>query len=399
MPRDLRAAAQRRAIYWIPLCAAGFYFCATSRVAFQDTAGLVSDRVDAARRWTAHLIHAPDAADGMALKLVDTESAPIGIERVAVRKAESGEADGAQVNRSRKGDLLASRIRPARGDMPSAGTLLPPDYLLSPRSDVGNVQTAFIKPDRIQLADVVGPTMTLRRLTTTPVLAYAPADGQTGPLPSAGLLAKPLEVAIPLPSRKGVPPSQTVDDPGRALAMREALAASGDIERSRQCLAEAIYFEARSESEEGQVAVAQVILNRTRSHIYPSNVCDVVYQNADWYNRCQFSFACDRAARRRPNPADRVRDPEAWAKAVEIADQVGNGERWLPWVGNATHYHADYVRPRWRRNMVQLSRIGRHVFYRLRNITRDLLKLPPKDEPKDADRATDSADDESGTEL
>jgi spore germination cell wall hydrolase CwlJ-like protein len=227
------------------------------------------------------------------------------------------------------------------------------------------------------------------------VLAYAPAEGRTGLLPSAGLLMKPIQVAIPLPPRKGVPPSQTVDDPGRALAMREALAASGDVERARQCLAEAIYFEARSESEEGQVAVAQVILNRTRSKIYPSNVCDVVYQNADWYNRCQFSFACDRAARRRPNPVDRVRDPEAWAKAVAIADQVGSGERWLPWVGNATHYHADYVRPRWRRNMVQLSRVGRHVFYRLRSITRDLLKLPPK-HGKDADEA---AEDETGTEL
>ncbi len=394
MPRH-GAAAQRRAIYWIPLCAAGLYFCATSRVAFQDTGDLVSGQIDAARRWTAHLIQAPEAADGMALRLAAAEPAPAGIDRVAVRAAEPGESDGAQVNRSRKGDLLASRGRPARGDLPSAGTLLPPEYLLSPRSEAGNTQTAFVKPDRMQLADVIGPSRHLRPLSTAPVLAYAPAEGQTGLLPSAGLLMKPIQVAIPLPPRKGVPPSQTVDDPGRALAMREALAASGDVERARQCLAEAIYFEARSESEEGQVAVAQVILNRTRSKIYPSNVCDVVYQNADWYNRCQFSFACDRAARRRPNPVDRVRDPEAWAKAVAIADQVGSGERWLPWVGNATHYHADYVRPRWRRNMVQLSRVGRHVFYRLRSITRDLLKLPPK-HGKDADEA---AEDETGTEL
>src|SRR5919202_286203 len=199
MPRSRRAAAQHRAIYWIPLCAASFYFCATSRVDFQDTAVLVSEQIDAARRWTAHLIHAPEAADGMALKLASAESAPTGIDRAAVRAVEpDGALDGTQVNRSRKGDLLASRVRPTRGDMPSAGTLLPPEYLLSPRSDVGNVQTAFIKPDRIQLADVVGPTMNLRRLTTTPVLAYAPAEGQASPLPSAGLLAKPLEVAIPL---------------------------------------------------------------------------------------------------------------------------------------------------------------------------------------------------------
>jgi len=155
--------------------------------------------------------------------------------------------------------------------------------------------------------------------------------------------------------------------------MRQAMAASGDAERALQCLAEAIYFEARGEPEEGQIAVAQVVLNRVRSKLYPSGVCEVVYQNAERPNACQFSFACDKAAKAVHNVMARVRSPRAWAKARELAKQVGAGERWLPWVGNATHYHASYVKPRWRRGMVQTSKIGRHIFYRLRRVTKDYL--------------------------
>jgi spore germination cell wall hydrolase CwlJ-like protein len=125
----------------------------------------------------------------------------------------------------------------------------------------------------------------------------------------------------------------------------------------QQCLASGIYFEARGESVRGQAAVAQVILNRVRNPAYPDTICGVVYQNEDWRNRCQFSFACD-------NIKDRIGSQEHWQTAREVAMAVTAGKIWLPEVGSATHYHAVYVRPAWAKTMKKVGRIGLHVFYR-----------------------------------
>ncbi|MDQ4059757.1 MAG: cell wall hydrolase [Pseudomonadota bacterium] len=258
--------------------------------------------------------------------------------------------------------LGASASAPlAAGD--GHGTLLPPGHVLSPHREAGHAQ-AF--REHMSLGDLLGAAFPIERLSTVP-LSFAAV------LPSAGVLPQG-EAAVALPLRKEIPPAQVVVEEGRSRAMRQAMAASGDAERALQCLAEAIYFEARGEPEEGQVAVAQVILNRVRSKLYPSGVCEVVYQNAERPNACQFSFACDKAAQAVRTVMARVRSPRAWAKARELAKQVGAGERWLPWVGNATHYHADYVKPRWRREMVKLAEIGRHSFYRLARIERDFLQ-------------------------
>jgi spore germination cell wall hydrolase CwlJ-like protein len=127
--------------------------------------------------------------------------------------------------------------------------------------------------------------------------------------------------------------------------------------REQQCLASGIYFEARGETARGQAAVAQVILNRVRNPAYPDTICDVVYQNEDWRNRCQFSFACD-------NIKDRIRSEYHWKMAREVAIAVTAGKIWLPEVGSSTHYHAVYVRPAWARTMKKVGRIGLHVFYR-----------------------------------
>jgi spore germination cell wall hydrolase CwlJ-like protein len=129
--------------------------------------------------------------------------------------------------------------------------------------------------------------------------------------------------------------------------------------KQEKCLAEGIYFESRGEPVRGQIAVAQVILNRAFSGHYPSSVCGVVYQNAHRYLACQFTFACDR------HP-DVVRDQAAWQRAMAIAIGTLDGQLWLPEVGKATHYHATYVHPRWVRSMHRLSRLGIHVFYRPR---------------------------------
>ena len=130
-------------------------------------------------------------------------------------------------------------------------------------------------------------------------------------------------------------------------------------QRERKCLAEAVYFEARSEPEAGQAAVAQVVLNRATSGLYPPSICGVVYQNRTHYKACQFSFACE-------GRALRVNEPDAWRTAERIADEVVNGKTYLSDVGGATHYHANYVRPGWARRLVKMDVIGHHIFYKLK---------------------------------
>ena len=123
------------------------------------------------------------------------------------------------------------------------------------------------------------------------------------------------------------------------------------------CLARGIYFEARGEPVRGQAAVGQVILNRVKNPAFPSTICGVVYQNKKWRNRCQFSFACD-------GVHDRIRSTKRYRIAQRVARQITDGDVWLPEVGDATHYHATFVQPRWARTMKKTDRIGRHIFYR-----------------------------------
>jgi spore germination cell wall hydrolase CwlJ-like protein len=127
----------------------------------------------------------------------------------------------------------------------------------------------------------------------------------------------------------------------------------------QQCLAEAIYFEARSEPYDGQVAVAQVVLNRVKNPAYPNTICGVVYQNQGRRNACQFSFACD-------GIPDRVRDQASWRTAVRVATEISYGRVWLDNIGTSTHYHATYVRPNWASVFRRAGQIGRHVFYQTR---------------------------------
>jgi Cell Wall Hydrolase len=130
--------------------------------------------------------------------------------------------------------------------------------------------------------------------------------------------------------------------------------------RHEKCLANAIYFEARGESVRGQIAVAQVVMNRVFSGYYPNNVCGVVYQNSNRHLACQFTFACD-------GIPDRISEPAAWERAKTIARDTLDGKFWLNDVGKATHYHAYWVHPWWVHEMRKLDRIGVHTFYRPRN--------------------------------
>jgi spore germination cell wall hydrolase CwlJ-like protein len=129
--------------------------------------------------------------------------------------------------------------------------------------------------------------------------------------------------------------------------------------KAEKCLAEAVYFEARGEPVLGQVAVAQVVLNRAFSGKYPSTVCGVVYQNSHRHLACQFTFACD-------GIRDVIREPDMWERAKKIAAEMLDGKLWLPEVGKATHYHATYVHPGWVSEMRKMHKLGVHIFYRPR---------------------------------
>jgi spore germination cell wall hydrolase CwlJ-like protein len=129
--------------------------------------------------------------------------------------------------------------------------------------------------------------------------------------------------------------------------------------KTERCLTDAIYFEARGEAVRGQIAVAQVVLNRAFSGYYPTTVCGVVYQNKHRHLSCQFTFACD-------GIRDVVKEPEMWERAKKIAKASLDGRLWLPEVGKSTHYHAYWVRPSWVNEMKKMYKYGVHTFYRPR---------------------------------
>ena len=137
---------------------------------------------------------------------------------------------------------------------------------------------------------------------------------------------------------------------------RKIMAARRNRLAQSECLSRAIYFEARSESELGQLAVAKVILNRVKSPHYPNSICGVVYQGANRPNSCQFSFACD-------GNADKPKYGAPWREAKSLAKRAMSGKNQLKVIATATHYHADYVKPKWAGAMSRLIKIGSHIFY------------------------------------
>jgi hypothetical protein len=180
--------------------------------------------------------------------------------------------------------------------------------------------------------------------------------------------------SAPLPSLDGMPIDGPFGGAGETVAAKgevtgagkrpktpaERLSLSGPQRaKSEKCLAEAVYFESRGEVKRGQIAVAQVVMNRVFSGFYPNNVCGVVYQNAHRKLACQFTFACD-------GIPDKIEEPDMWEQAKEIARDMLDGKLWLPEIGHSTHYHAYWVHPSWVNEMRKLYKIGVHSFYRPR---------------------------------
>lgn len=122
-----------------------------------------------------------------------------------------------------------------------------------------------------------------------------------------------------------------------------------------ECLTQAIYYEARNESEQGQAAVAEVVINRSRHGAYPRDICQVVYQRNS--RTCQFTFTCDGSIGRRPI------NMTSWARAERIAREVRDGRRSASLPAHSVNYHANYVRPSWGRRLEQVRQIGAHIFY------------------------------------
>ena len=156
---------------------------------------------------------------------------------------------------------------------------------------------------------------------------------------------------------------------GRMRELNPVVFDRANLRPQTGCLAVALYHEARGENELGQIAVAQVILNRVWSSKYPDTVCAVVFQNSHLTNRCQFSFACD-------GRSDEPRNARSWRKMRELARAIMCGEdcryharndpalaRLAKRFKRASHYHATRVQPFWSSKLSRSGRIGRHIFY------------------------------------
>ena len=347
-----------------------------SAAAHGDLSALLSG-LDASHRWRVVLtaspagsIHASEIAFPEMERLMPVNAGVVLAdgEKVAFARGTAGDEvtpDEDRVNRkAKKGRIVAVEpMQPPRAF--TAGSVLQRHSALTLPPQGGQELAGFTKAGKaareVELASFyfrkeqkhdTGVSPMIANLVTNDrpdvlATAYAPPEPDFARVsPFDAILKKP-------EAGRFIPPIGSDDHAWAATPLpAEAFSA-----REQQCLASGIYFEARGESARGQAAVAQVILNRVRNPAYPGTICGVVYQNEDWRNRCQFSFACD-------NIRDRVRSQYHWKMAREVAMAVTAGKIWLKEVGSSTHYHAVYVRPKWARSMKKVGRIGLHIFYR-----------------------------------
>ena len=186
------------------------------------------------------------------------------------------------------------------------------------------------------------------KLGSQALLPPLPKVEETRLIPVAPEAARELNKEHPF-----VPGAVTLAKPFQFLGSPLSLA------RATDCLAAAVWYEA-GDDPPGESAVAQVILNRSRHPAFPATICGVVFQGATRRTGCQFTFACDGALRRTPSAVSWTR-----ARAIAGAALAGAVE---PAVGNATHYHADYVVPYWRDSLDKISQVHAHIFYKWKGV-------------------------------
>jgi hypothetical protein len=188
-----------------------------------------------------------------------------------------------------------------------------------------------------------------------PEFSVAVTDVAT-PRPGLPAPAQPLAGTPALAANAALPLSGGLNPAATPYALRASTPL--DQMRSLDCLAQAVYYEARSESEDGQRAVAQVVINRVRHPAWPNSVCGVVYQGPMRAGGgCQFTFTCDGSLSARPAGI-------GWARARMIAADALAGQSYAP-VGLSTHYHTSAVFPSWAPRLLKTAVIGAHNFYRL----------------------------------
>lgn len=207
-----------------------------------------------------------------------------------------------------------------------------------------------------------------RKMATMPAMPFE-RPGMTFPGSAFFYLADPLEkglIALPTtdPLDSGADNGREVGqlvDAGPAARPFFSSASGASHSRSLECLGQAIWYEAASEGEAGQRAVAQVVLNRVAHPSWPDSVCGVVYQGSQRSTGCQFSFTCDGSLSRRASGA-------SWRRAQAIASDALSGSVYSP-IGHATHYHTLWVNPAWAHSLEPIGTIGAHLFYRNRGAT------------------------------
>lgn len=188
------------------------------------------------------------------------------------------------------------------------------------------------------------------RMTLPAAVAESTIIYDTAVMPLAPAEASAINAERPVDIAKVIP--------AQALRIAAESAKGVGFSAALRCLTQAVYYEAASEKDEGQAAVAQVVLNRLRHPAFPSTICGVVYQGSERVTGCQFSFTCDGSLARVPSVA-------GWARA-ERAARAALGGKVAAAVGNATHYHADYVVPYWAPTLDKATTIGAHIFYIMR---------------------------------
>jgi hypothetical protein len=211
-----------------------------------------------------------------------------------------------------------------------------------------------------------------------PVTGETPAAGQLPPSlggPASATQAVSLRDRFSLAfslTRSVVPP----------FHFKPADLGAGDHARDTQCLAQAVYYEARGETPAGQAAVAQVVLNRVRHPAFPKTICGVVFQRVG--DDCQFSFACNGAMRA---PLDRA----AWRRAMAVANRALSGAV-MAEVGAATHFQAVRAGAGWAGSLAKVAQIGEHIFYRFtgRAGTPRMFKAEPEPSAPDVAPNTDA---------
>ncbi|HKS85169.1 MAG TPA: cell wall hydrolase, partial [Pseudolabrys sp.] len=388
-----------------------------NRVAFQDLGALLVGQPGVARRWHQHLIASPFGTIHAAMfnlpRPVGTTMPHPPIYALAnfdpaditgsIGKQPLGDSSSPLLfpkpNRASKHDSLLSRQREPMPPMPPAPVVEPmteQEVGASIKKDESEhfdpyAQYEFVTApeDRSTTPDVDLPYLDLppTNLTPSPPKTTGHEAEQLffGGDTMAGIREQiapwaPGEAPVVLASRgdpdikhSALASSSPADEQsGQSIASKgevtgvnqrpytpaERLALAGAARaKAEKCLANAVYFEARGEPVRGQIAVAQVVMNRVFSPFYPNDVCGVVYQNANRHNACQFTFACD-------GIPDIVTEPDAYERAKRIARDMLDGKLWMPEVAKSTHYHAFWVHPDWVNEMKKVYKLGVHAFYR-----------------------------------